>query len=516
MKSQKSYLNIYNSHKNEIEKIGFKLLTTFEEVYENIKRKYNKAADDSKIKIVFDDEKENKSESKFKYKYRCPNNHISEFFQKTIIDYINRHGKYYDNEEVETIKDFTKTKEYYIALKICQICSPYNKLTRYKDFIEEMAKFNYKVVTSYEEFVDKTKKVSIMCPIGHIINDVIGNTWHTKSIVYKNDIEKKNEGKTEKEPLIPCKMCSNGGHRNKKLNKTKNKIKKILDERKITFISYDPRTRKVKYLCPICMDEQEVCKATLYKYENWRGCSDCNPNPQAYTQEEAYLIYEYYGCKLLSKYINNVTRNMYICVCKKEAWISLKDLRRGRLCYFCGIERRLKNYIEYFQRNYGVDNAMQVAEYFYNHTISMYKFKEFRFPSGEIVRVLGYENLCLADLIKEGYTYNDLTVDQTKIPKILYTKHEHTNISRYYPDIFFPEEKRIIEVKSAYTYTVDYKNNILKAKQCVKDGYKYEFWIYDREEKSYIIEILENDKRILTKFNESQINIFDFDDYKYE
>jgi hypothetical protein len=53
---------------------------------------------------------------------------------------------------------------------------------------------------------------------------------------------------------------------------------------------------------------------------------------------------------------------------------------------------------------------------------------------------------------------------------------------RYYPDLYIPSQKKIIEVKSPYTYNKQLEQNHCKKNQVVQDGYTFEFWICSKEE----------------------------------
>ena len=52
---------------------------------------------------------------------------------------------------------------------------------------------------------------------------------------------------------------------------------------------------------------------------------------------------------------------------------------------------------------------------------------------------------------------------------------------RYFPDIYIPSEKRIIEVKSRFTLDQRLEKNFAIGKNCVNLGYKFEFQVYNRK-----------------------------------
>ena len=102
--------------------------------------------------------------------------------------------------------------------------------------------------------------------------------------------------------------------------------------------------------------------------------------------------------------------------------------------------------------------------------------KEYIFPSGKRVLIQGYENLAL-DYLLTIYEETDIIVgDATLIPVIKYLDDQGNN-RVYFPDIYIPKEKFLMEVKSTYTYEKDKIKNTLKKEACEKLGYKFEFYI---------------------------------------
>jgi hypothetical protein len=110
--------------------------------------------------------------------------------------------------------------------------------------------------------------------------------------------------------------------------------------------------------------------------------------------------------------------------------------------------------------------------------------KLYKFPSGKIVTIQGYENFAL-DILLKTYNENEIYNKRTEVPHI---KYELKNESHYYyPDIFIPKDNLIIEVKSFYTYKKHLIKNILKSHAVRKLNYNYEIWIFDNKQKLTII-----------------------------
>lgn len=127
---------------------------------------------------------------------------------------------------------------------------------------------------------------------------------------------------------------------------------------------------------------------------------------------------------------------------------------------------------------YGVDNPMKHPLFFDKASKSMVGTYEYTFPSGRKVYIQGYEKYALRDLLSEGYDETQICIgDRTTIPTIIY---EYQSIrTYYYPDIYIPNENKIIEIKSTYTYRKDIGKNVAKFDECLRQGYDVEFWIYN-------------------------------------
>jgi hypothetical protein len=112
-----------------------------------------------------------------------------------------------------------------------------------------------------------------------------------------------------------------------------------------------------------------------------------------------------------------------------------------------------------------------------NHGGGRYQLKDYKFPSGNIVKVQGYEPFALA-LLTEIYKFKEeeIVVDNKLIPTIYYENHYHL------PDIFIPPKNLIIEVKSTWTFKKNEKECFLKKDAAINAGYNYEIWIFDQKQ----------------------------------
>jgi len=128
---------------------------------------------------------------------------------------------------------------------------------------------------------------------------------------------------------------------------------------------------------------------------------------------------------------------------------------------------------------YGVTSVSHV-----NFPSKCFKFKNYIFPCNTKIFVQGYEPYALDDLIKEGYLASDIVTCRSKVPEIWYYNDKK---HRYFVDIYLPKINKMIEVKSIYTFNKHNEIVLLKAKECVKQGYDYEIWIYDNKGKNKTI-----------------------------
>ena len=138
---------------------------------------------------------------------------------------------------------------------------------------------------------------------------------------------------------------------------------------------------------------------------------------------------------------------------------------------------------------YGVENPMHDKEVFEKSQKSLFKslFKQklYKFKSGEEDNCQGYEPLAIKEL-EELYDY---TYEDYKNWNNLEFYYEINNKKhRYYPDIPFIRMNKIIEVKSNYTFYKELCKNLKKAECVIKQGFDFEFWIYDTKFNKFIFD----------------------------
>ena len=143
------------------------------------------------------------------------------------------------------------------------------------------------------------------------------------------------------------------------------------------------------------------------------------------------------------------------------------NLERYVNSFAIAAEQTRQKTLNTMQLRYGVDNPTQnpiLLEKAHAHRI-----KKYTLPSGKIVNVQGYEPAVLDDLLKSGFTENEIIIDKRSVPVIWYEFENKKR--RYFPDIFIPKYNLIIEVKSLYTWKADKYKNLAKINACKVAGY---------------------------------------------
>lgn len=142
------------------------------------------------------------------------------------------------------------------------------------------------------------------------------------------------------------------------------------------------------------------------------------------------------------------------------------------------LDKRINTSLE----RYGSNHPMQNKEVFEKCMKSGFKYKDYILPSGKIVKVQGFEPLCLDELFKLGYLESDILTDTKDIEKYIGKVMYKTNdgkLHRYFPDIYIISENKILEVKSKYTYNLDLEINLLKMSACINNDINFEFKIME-------------------------------------
>lgn len=107
------------------------------------------------------------------------------------------------------------------------------------------------------------------------------------------------------------------------------------------------------------------------------------------------------------------------------------------------------------------------------------RYYDYILPSGRIVRIQGYEKYAIDYLLKKGYGEESIKIESKEKPLFDYVYQNKNKI--YKPDIYLEPDNLIIEIKSKFTYDLENLMNLEKEKACIREGFKFEFWIIDRK-----------------------------------
>jgi len=131
------------------------------------------------------------------------------------------------------------------------------------------------------------------------------------------------------------------------------------------------------------------------------------------------------------------------------------------------------------ERLYGDKDIMHNAEIYNKVVKNSFLKKEYTLPSGKVVLYQGYENMAWDELLTK-HKEEEIVSDPRKIPRFQYSFQD--KVRRYYPDLYLPLEKRIIEMKSTYTYRRQLEQNRCKRDSVLAEGYSFKFWICDNKQ----------------------------------
>lgn len=265
---------------------------------------------------------------------------------------------------------------------------------------------------------------------------------------------------------------------------------------------------KMKYICK-CKNESEI---TWDNFKRGKRCIKCGGTEKlTYNFVRNYFIEQ--KCELLeSKYVSNQTLMKYKCKCGNISQIRLRDFKnKNKRCKKCGGNEK---YTFEYVKNYFTEQKCKLLSELYTGANDYLKYicickkesfltfsqfingvrccamKDYIMPSNTIRRIQGYEHLALDELIKDNINEDDIVTIRKEMPIISYYYILDKKYHRYFPDIWVKSENKIIEVKSMYTYKKELIKNIMKALATRKLGYQFEFWIYTKEKNNIYSKII--------------------------
>lgn len=130
---------------------------------------------------------------------------------------------------------------------------------------------------------------------------------------------------------------------------------------------------------------------------------------------------------------------------------------------------------------YGVRNPTLNDFIFEKAVKNSYYYKDYKLPSGIIVKIQGFENITLDELFNNGYKEEDILINTKEISNYIGHIFYYMNGKKhkYYPDIYIISENKIIEVKSEYIFNNQKEKNLLKKEAVLNKSICFEFKIYN-------------------------------------
>lgn len=169
--------------------------------------------------------------------------------------------------------------------------------------------------------------------------------------------------------------------------------------------------------------------------------------------------------------------------CKK------KMLEKYGVEYFVQSEEFKKTMVE----KYGAEHAMQCPVLFRKAAASSFKRKPYIFKD-QTFMLLGYEDRAIDDILKKEDIDVMYAGECEQIPVFEYFIDDKKHV--YYPDIYIPENNKIIEVKSIYTYNKDVEK-VKYTAMSVSEHYIFELRIYDNKTLKFVIEVYKGVVKII-------------------
>jgi hypothetical protein len=152
-------------------------------------------------------------------------------------------------------------------------------------------------------------------------------------------------------------------------------------------------------------------------------------------------------------------------------------IKWGKEYYLQTDDKKIKSTATCLEK-YGCEHPSQNIEVMDKMSKNAYKLKDYILPSGNIIKIQGYEHYALDELIQDGILEEDIINGCSNVPEIWY-EDENTKNHRHYVDIFIPSQNRMVEVKSTWTAEKKKDNIFLKQEAGKKAGYLYEIWVYN-------------------------------------
>ena len=238
-----------------------------------------------------------------------------------------------------------------------------------------------------------------------------------------------------------------------------------------------------KSLLNVRTNDNEIVQTSYNRFHQGHRTKKEADDSMRHSQEKVEKEFRNRGFILLEIYKNKQTPIEYICSCGYKSKMAYENLTRNKVgCGQCARNKWYETLKKSMKEKYGEDHISKIPEFFKKQQESCFKIKNYKFPSGKIGEIQGYEDLCLDELVyNRNIEEEDIIVGINKVPVIKYSFDR--KIRCYYPDIYIKSQNKIIEVKSDYIYNLAVDQNEAKWKAVVELGYQMNCFIYDNKKR---------------------------------
>jgi hypothetical protein len=430
---------------------------------------------------------------------KCSNENKTRNYEEVIKQFINVHKDRYDYSKVkETYTkmrnkvtiicnihgEFNQAATEHLSGKGCQKCHFDNLKKPFEEFLK-------KCIELYKDTYDYSKsKEHFKC----LSDDII--------IICKTHGEFKQRASSHLHGF-GCKKCNSEIANNREIDEKEflQRSKEIHgDKYDYSLVSYKDCHTPIHILCkehgefvitPYKHIENNIKYATkkLLGY----GCPQCDLKNGHIKQTTTYTLETFiekansiHNNKYDYSEVQFVNTNNYIkikCPDHGPFWQNMsnhlhnsREENLGSGCIKCGTTKFEQTMLRKYNVTNPAHNKQMLNKILHNGLTT----KDYSLPSGKIVKIQGYEDRAIEQLLESGILEEDLVIGDDITP-IKYTYNDKPSV--YYPDIFIKSLNKIIEVKSDFTF-LRYKNkNLAKKKACEDLGYLFEFYIYNRKDK---------------------------------
>lgn len=430
------------------------------------------------------------------------------------VDIYNRMEEYIKTDSRYKYKHYDKVKDFYDIMKKCNNNVPKTASTLFYGFIQEMASKNI-VIYGYK---DMNKTFILICENKH------------QYCITKSRLENR-----IRENKMICGICGEDNHcknpylKNKK-EKAQKRVEDKLIEKGLDIENYNKDTDKITMTCPNCDKKCEVFRTNFYK---WKSCIKCinTVAGNKYTQKQVnnmlntrgiYSSSEYiskdksidYNCPMCEKVIHTrlyeiLNENICCMECQKEIYINVKKttdiynidytpkikntkelLKVVKLRYskeeqrilnvynvdaICNLHFKLHIAPQIFAKKLGKRVSSESFEKIKNSNKNVkYTIPKTNLRNESDIVLQGYEPRVMDIIVK--YIDEEIIVDSTWMPSITYRSMDG-RLHNYFPDIYIPHKKLLIECKSTYTFYKESFNTICKMYNVLALGYNTELWV---------------------------------------